>query len=54
MLSGILFLTDGNAAVLGYTPSERKKDFKMKFSIVMGQKSLLWWDLPVNESFFLN
>lgn len=54
MLSGILFPTDGNATVMGYIPWERKKAFKMNFSIVMGQKSQLWWDLPANESLFLN
>ncbi|MCX7711788.1 MAG: ATP-binding cassette domain-containing protein [Clostridia bacterium] len=54
MLSGILFPTSGIATVLGYVPWERKKDFKMNFSIVMGQKSQLWWDLPANESLHLN
>lgn len=54
MLSGILIPTAGNATVLGYVPWERKKEFKMNFSIVMGQKSQLWWDLPANESFQLN
>lgn len=54
MLSGILFPTYGNATVMGYVPWERKKAFKMNFSIVMGQKSQLWWDLPANESLFLN
>lgn len=54
MLSGILYPTGGNASVMGYIPWERKKDFKMQFSIVMGQKSQLWWDLPANESLFLN
>lgn len=54
MLSGILYPTDGKASVMGYIPWERKKDFKRQFSIVMGQKSQLWWDLPANESFFLN
>jgi ABC-2 type transport system ATP-binding protein len=54
MLSGILFPTGGNAAVLGYVPWERKKEFKKRFSIVMGQKSQLWWDLPANESLYLN
>lgn len=49
MLSGILFPTGGTAQVLGYVPWERKKDFKMRFSIVMGQKNQLWWDLPANE-----
>lgn len=54
MLSGILHPTGGSAAVLGFTPWERKKAFKMQFAIVMGQKAQLWWDLPANESLYLN
>jgi ABC-2 type transport system ATP-binding protein len=54
MLSGILHPTGGNASVLGFTPWERKKAFKMQFAIVMGQKAQLWWDLPANESLYLN
>ncbi|MCX7658286.1 MAG: ABC transporter ATP-binding protein [Oscillospiraceae bacterium] len=54
MLSGILYPTSGTAKVLGYTPWERKNEFKRQFSIVMGQKNQLWWDLPANESLYLN
>ena len=54
MLSGILHPSGGQARVLGYVPWERKKAFKMQFSIVMGQKNQLWWDLPANESLYLN
>lgn len=54
VLSGILYPTDGNAKVLGYVPWERKKEFKRQISIVAGQKSQLWWDLPAIESFYLN
>ncbi|GAP08037.1 ABC-type uncharacterized transport system, ATPase component [Anaerolinea thermolimosa] len=54
MLSGILHPTSGQAQVLGFTPWERKKAFKMQFAIVMGQKNQLWWDLPANESLYLN
>ncbi len=54
MLSGIVHPTGGGASVLGFTPWERKKAFKMQFAIVMGQKNQLWWDLPANESLFLN
>ncbi|WP_240418570.1 ABC transporter ATP-binding protein [Paenibacillus periandrae] len=54
MLSGILYPSGGSATVLGYTPWERKNDFKRQFSIVMGQKNQLWWDLPANESLYLN
>ena len=54
MLSGILHPTSGQANILGFTPWERKKAFKMQFAIVMGQKNQLWWDLPANESLYLN
>jgi ABC-2 type transport system ATP-binding protein len=54
MLSGILHPSAGKASVLGFTPWERKKAFKMQFAIVMGQKAQLWWDLPANESLYLN
>lgn len=54
MLSGILHPTSGEASVIGYRPWERKKAFKMQFAIVMGQKNQLWWDLPANESLYLN
>src|SRR5512137_2451138 len=54
MLSGILHPSGGKATVLGYVPWERRKAFKMQFAIVMGQKAQLWWDLPANESLYLN
>lgn len=54
MLSGILFPTEGKAKVLGYVPWERKNEFKKQFSIIMGQKNQLWWDLPAKESLYLN
>lgn len=54
MLSGILYPSSGDASVFGYTPWERKDEFKMNFSLVMGQKNQLWWDLPAVESLYLN
>ncbi|NKI24933.1 ATP-binding cassette domain-containing protein, partial [Paenibacillus dendritiformis] len=54
MLSGILHPSAGEAKVLGYVPWERRREFKRRFAIVMGQKSQLWWDLPANESIYLN
>lgn len=53
MLSGILFPSSGRAEVLGYRPWERRAEFQKQFSLVMGQKNQLWWDLPVEESFLL-
>lgn len=54
LLSGILYPTEGNVKVLGYTPWDRKKEFKKRFALVMAQKNQLWWDLPANESILLN
>lgn len=54
MLSGILYPTSGIAQVDGFIPWERKNEFKRRFSIVMGQKNQLWWDLPASDSFYLN
>jgi ABC-2 type transport system ATP-binding protein len=54
MLSGIIFPTSGSAEVLGYTPWERDNVFRRRFSLVMGQKNQLWWDLPAADSFQLH
>ena len=54
MLSGLLFPTNGNATVLGYVPWERPVEFRKAFSLVMGQKSQLWGDLPASDSFELH
>lgn len=54
MLSGILYPTSGEIHVLGYCPWKRQKEFKMKYSMVLGQKSQLWPDLPASETFRLN
>jgi len=54
MLSGLLFPTNGDATVLGYVPWKRPVEFRKAFSLVMGQKSQLWWDLPAADSFELH
>lgn len=54
MLSGIMHPSSGEARVMGFVPWERKKDFRMRIAIVMGQRSQLWPDLPAIESFDLN
>ncbi|KAA3598349.1 MAG: ATP-binding cassette domain-containing protein [Calditrichaeota bacterium] len=53
MLSGIIFPTSGDAKVLGFRPWERKNEYKKNFSVIMGQKNQLWWDLPAHDSFLL-
>ncbi len=53
-LSGLLVPDGGEVEVLGYTPSERRYDFLQRISMVMGNRSQLWWELPANETFLLN
>ena len=53
MLSGLLYPTSGSTTVLGHTPWTRKKAFLQQFSLVMGQKAQLWWDLPLYDSLLL-
>lgn len=54
VLSGLLYPTSGEVNVLGYQPFKRQAEFQKQFSLVMGQKNQLWWDLPAWESFILN
>ncbi len=54
VLSGLLYPTSGAVSVLGFTPWKRQPAFQKQFSLVLGQKNQLWWDLPAQESFILN
>src|SRR5436190_12083054 len=54
MLSGLIYPTSGTASVLGFTPWDRADAFRRRFSLVMGQKNQLWWDLPAADSFQLH
>src|SRR5213082_795827 len=54
MLSGLLNPSAGQARVLGFVPWERRNEMKRQFSLLMGQKNALWWDLPAQESLELN
>ena len=54
LLSGLIFPTSGDATVLGHTPWKREHAYRRRFSLVMGQKNQLWWDLPAQESFRLH
>lgn len=54
LLSGLIFPTGGEANVLGHVPWKRENTYRRRFSLVMGQKNQLWWDLPAQESFRLH
>jgi len=54
VLSGLLYPTSGEVRVLGFEPFKRQAQFQKQFSLIMGQKNQLWWDLPPWESFILS
>ena len=54
LLSGLIYPTSGEATVLGHVPWHRENAYRRRFSLVMGQKNQLWWDLPAQESFRLH
>ncbi|MBC8075713.1 MAG: ATP-binding cassette domain-containing protein [Chloroflexales bacterium] len=54
MLAGLLHPTSGRAAVLNFTPWERRPDYLRSMTLVMGQRNRLSWDIPAADSFLLN
>ncbi|BCG59392.1 ABC transporter ATP-binding protein [Paenibacillus sp. URB8-2] len=53
MLTGILVPTSGRLTVGGYVPYEEREKFVRNIGVVFGQRSQLWWDIGVIESFEL-
>lgn len=52
-LSGILVPDGGRCEVLGYVPWRERRAYVAHIGVVFGQRTQLWWDLPVVESFDL-
>ncbi|MDO4357157.1 MAG: ATP-binding cassette domain-containing protein [Clostridia bacterium] len=53
ILSGILTPDEGRCTVMGVTPWQQRMRHVGHIGVVFGQKSQLWWDLPVRDSFEL-
>lgn len=53
MLSGILVPTTGDLEVLGRVPHRQRMELVRHIGVVFGQRTQLWWDLPIRESFYL-
>jgi ABC-2 type transport system ATP-binding protein len=53
MLTGVLVPTSGSVHVAGLVPSKQRVDLARRIGVVFGQRSLLWWDLPLADSFEL-
>lgn len=53
ILSGILVPSAGRCEVLGRIPWKQRREHVASIGVVFGQRTQLWWDLPVIESFDL-
>lgn len=54
MLTGVLVPTAGSVSVLGRAPHVERIENARDIGVVFGQRSQLWWDLPLFESFELH
>jgi ABC-2 type transport system ATP-binding protein len=53
MLTGILMPSSGEARVNGYLPYRQRRQYVKSIGVVFGQRTQLWWDIAVVESFKL-
>jgi ABC-2 type transport system ATP-binding protein len=53
MLTGILVPTSGHLRVAGLEPSRERTRLARRIGVVFGQRTTLWWDLPLRDSFEL-
>lgn len=51
MMTGILTPTGGTCLVNGVDPCKNRKTNAQNIGVVFGQRTQLWWDLPLSESF---
>ncbi len=50
MLTGILVPSAGRIEVMGMVPHRRRKQVAQRIGVVFGQRTQLWWDLPLIDS----
>ena len=51
MMTGILNPSKGTCLVDGINPSKNRRENAQNIGVVFGQRTQLWWDLPLSESF---
>jgi len=51
MMSGVLEPTSGSILINGYIPYKDRKKYVKNIGVVFGQRTQLWWEIPVIESF---
>lgn len=53
MLTGILMPSSGRVSVAGVDPQRNRLELARRIGVVFGQRTQLWWDLPLRDSFEL-
>lgn len=53
IMSGILTPTSGECSIMGHIPWKDRKKYVKNIGVVFGQRSQLWWDVPIIDSFEL-
>jgi ABC-2 type transport system ATP-binding protein len=53
VMSGILVPDGGSCSIMGYTPWKDRVPYVRNIGVVFGQRTQLWWDVPVIDSFEL-
>ncbi|QUI22778.1 ATP-binding cassette domain-containing protein [Vallitalea pronyensis] len=53
VMSGILVPDSGTCRIMGHTPWKDRKQHVKNIGVVFGQRSQLWWDVPVIDSYEL-
>ena len=51
MLTGILTPTSGSCTINGKNPQKDRKKYVKEIGVVFGQRTQLWWDLPLTETY---
>lgn len=51
MLTGILTPTSGKCSINGKIPQQDRKNYVKEIGVVFGQRTQLWWDLPLTETY---
>ena len=51
MLTGILTPTSGTCEINGFIPQKNRKKYVKEIGVVFGQRTQLWWDLALRETY---
>ncbi len=53
VMSGILVPESGHCEIMGFTPWKQRREYVRHIGVVFGQRTQLWWDVPIRDSFDL-